>query len=85
VLQLVGTLLNKGRGYMVYLDNLFTSRRLFSQLRKDGIGAAGTVRTQNTKAELIEAGVGEAEAERMEVEYLGIVEESLVRVIFLYY
>src|SRR5882762_2603850 len=37
--------------HMVWLDNLFSSIKLFERLRSLGIGAAGTVRTTRTKRE----------------------------------
>ena len=37
--------------HIVWLDNLFTSSRLLTQLEDDGFGAAGTVRTTRTKRE----------------------------------
>ena len=37
--------------YIVWLDNLFTSARLLTQLEDDGFGAAGTVRTTRTQRE----------------------------------
>ena len=37
--------------HIVWLDNLFTSVKLFKRLRGLGIGAAGTVRTTRTKRE----------------------------------
>jgi len=36
---------------VVWLDNLFSSVKLFKRLRSLGIGAAGTVRTTRTKRE----------------------------------
>jgi len=44
-------MLNEGKGYIIYLDNLFTSLKLLSTLRDYGIGRAGTVRTSKTKRE----------------------------------
>ena len=46
--------------HMIWLDNLFTSAKLLSQLRKDGYGAAGTVRTSKTAREEQEALSGTA-------------------------
>ena len=46
---------NNGRGHVVWLDNLFTSARLLQKLREFEIGAAGTVRTTNTKREEMDA------------------------------
>ena len=37
--------------HVVWLDNLFSSVKLFERLRSIGIGAAGTVRTTRTKRE----------------------------------
>jgi hypothetical protein len=45
------------------MDNLFTSVKLLSQLKKMGIGAAGTVRTGKTKRELLEEGFSAGQAE----------------------
>ena len=42
---------NRGRGHCIWLDNLFTSKRLLSQLRKAGIGCAGTCRTTKCKTQ----------------------------------
>jgi hypothetical protein len=42
---------NGGKGHTVWIDNLFTSSKLLSTLRNYGIGAAGTVRTGQTKRE----------------------------------
>ena len=52
VLELLeqGYLSNKNK-HIVWLDNLFTTAPLLSQLRKDGFGAASTVRTQRTERE----------------------------------
>ena len=44
--------------HIVWLDNLFTSVRLLTQLEDDGFGAAGTVRTTRTKREVKEAKSG---------------------------
>ena len=38
--------------HIVWLDNLFTSSRLLRQLKAEGFGAAGTVRTQKTVREI---------------------------------
>ena len=35
--------------HIVWLDNLFTSIRLFQRLQKEGIGGTGTVKTIKTK------------------------------------
>jgi len=40
--------------HIVWLDNLFTSVKLLHQLREEGIGAAGTVRTTKTRREVVE-------------------------------
>ena len=40
--------------HIVWLDNLFTSARLLTQLKEEGFGAAGTVRTQKTEREIRE-------------------------------
>ena len=37
--------------HIIWLDNLFTSARLLRQLKNEGFGAAGTVRTQKTARE----------------------------------
>ncbi len=44
--------------HIVWLDNLFTSSRLLTQLEDDGFGAAGTVRTTRTEREKKEAKSG---------------------------
>ena len=44
--------------HIVWLDNLFTSTRLLQQLKEEGFGAAGTVRTTKTAREDIEASKG---------------------------
>ena len=44
--------------HIIWLDNLFTSSRLLSQLDSEGFGAAGTVRTTATSREEIEAKEG---------------------------
>ena len=51
VLELMTRMPNKGKGHAVHLDNLFTSSKLLTTLRKYGIGAAGTVRTGRTQRE----------------------------------
>ena len=48
--------------HIVWLDNLFTSVKLLRQLREEGIGAAGTVRTTKTRREVVD----EWEAKRTE-------------------
>ena len=42
---------NQGKGHAVHLDNLFTSSKLLTTLQQYGIGAAGTVRTGQTRRE----------------------------------
>ena len=44
--------------HILWLDNLFSSGRLFSQLDDEGFGAAGTVRVTTTKSEDLEATEG---------------------------
>ncbi len=51
VLELMTRMPNGGKGHTVWLDNLFTSSKLLATLRDYGIGAAGTVRTGQTKRE----------------------------------
>jgi hypothetical protein len=51
VLELMTRMPNGGKGHTFWLDNLFTSSKLLSTLRNYGIGAAGTVRTGQTKRE----------------------------------
>lgn len=41
--------------HIVWLDNLFVSEELLSQLYEEGFGAAGTVRTQKTAREEVKA------------------------------
>ncbi len=48
ILKLMTRMPNRGKGYAVHLDNLFTSSKLLTTLRERGIGAAGTVRTGKT-------------------------------------
>ena len=48
----------KDHSHIVWLDNLFTSARLLSQLDLEGFGAAGTVRTTSTSREELEAKEG---------------------------
>lgn len=48
VLQLLDNLEDHGVGHVAWVDNLFSSERLFAMLRDLGIGAAGTVRTTTT-------------------------------------
>ena len=47
-----------GFQHVIWLDNLFTSARLLRQLKQEGFGAAGTVRTQKTAREKIEESKG---------------------------
>jgi hypothetical protein len=47
VWQMSKRLPKNGRVYTIYMDNLFTSVRLFRMLREAGIGACGTTRTNN--------------------------------------
>ena len=69
VLELVSELLeatpstSSTSEYIVWMDNLFTSVKLLTQLKKLGVGAAGTVRTTNTKRELLEQGFTSGEAD----------------------
>lgn len=51
VLQLMSEFESNGIGLVVWLDNLFSSVKLFKELRSLGIGAAGTVRASNSKRE----------------------------------
>ena len=48
----------KDHSHIIWLDNLFTSARLLSQLDIEGFGAAGTVRTTSTSREELEAQQG---------------------------
>ena len=48
----------KNHSHLIWLDNLFTSARLLSQLDLEGFGAAGTVRTTSTSREELEAKEG---------------------------
>ncbi len=52
VLELMTRMPNQGKGHAVHLDNLFTSSKLLTTLRQYGIGAAGTVRTGQTRREV---------------------------------
>jgi hypothetical protein len=52
VLELVTRMPNQGKGHAVHLDNLFTSSKLLTTLREYGVGAAGTVRTGQTRREV---------------------------------
>ena len=40
--------------HIIQLDNLFISIKLLNQLRKEGIGAIGIVRTTKTRREVVE-------------------------------
>ena len=53
--------------HIVWLDNLFTSSRLLTQLEDDGFGAAGTVRTTRTEREKKETKSG-TKAQQKELE-----------------
>ena len=48
----------KDHSHIIWLDNLFTSARLLSQLDSEGFGAAGTVRLTSTSREELEAKEG---------------------------
>ena len=48
----------KDHSHIIWLDNLFTSARLLTQLDSEGFGAAGTVRTTTTSREELEAKEG---------------------------
>ena len=48
----------KDHSHIIWLDNLFTSARLLSQLDIEGFGATGTVRTTSTSREELEAKEG---------------------------
>lgn len=43
--------LSREDAMIVWLDNLFTEARVLSELREEGIGAAGTVKTSKTQRE----------------------------------
>jgi hypothetical protein len=45
ILELASRLHDCGRGHCIWMDNLFTTQQVLSELRKRGIGGAGTVRT----------------------------------------
>ena len=47
VLQLVNSLPHSSHGYILYLDNYFTSISLFHLLRVKGVGACGTTRAHS--------------------------------------
>jgi hypothetical protein len=65
VFTLMKRLPDAGRGYGVFMDNLFTTTGMLHELRKDGIGAAGTIRLHHTRTELLESGYPEAIAQAM--------------------
>ncbi len=50
--------------HVIWLDNLFTSARLLSALKAEGFGAAGTVRTQKTRREVLEETSGTKEQKK---------------------
>ena len=50
-----------GFQHIIWLDNLFTSARLLRQLKQEGFGAAGTVRTAKTVRGNIEESAGSAQ------------------------
>ena len=50
--------------HIIWLNNLFTSIRLFIELIAEGFGAAGTVRTTKTEREVREANSGTAEQKK---------------------
>ena len=47
--------ISKDHFHIIWLDNLFTSARLLTQLQEEGFGATGTVRTSTTRREDLEA------------------------------
>ena len=59
--------INKDHSHIIWLDNLFTSARLLTQLDEEGFGAAGTVRTSTTRREDLEATNG-TQAQRSSTE-----------------
>ena len=59
--------INKDHFHIVWLDNLFISARLLTQLDEEGFGAAGTVRTSTTRREDLEATDG-TQAQRTSTE-----------------
>jgi hypothetical protein len=67
VLELMTRMPNGGKGHTVWLDNLFTSSKLLTTLRNYGIGAAGTVRTGQTKREENEEGRQQKETQSYEL------------------
>ncbi len=67
--------------HILWLDNLFSSGRLFSQLDYEGFGAAGTVRVTTTKSEDLEATEG-TKAQREHTEPRRGLEERILELIF---
>ena len=59
--------INKDHFYIIWLDNLFTSARLLTQLDKEGFRAIGTIRTSTTRREDLEATDG-TQAQRISTE-----------------
>ena len=59
--------ISKDHFHIIWLDNLFTSARLLTQLEDQGFGAAGTVRTSTTRREDLEATSG-SQAQRASTE-----------------
>jgi hypothetical protein len=45
--QLLQTLPNQGKGHVVYLNNFFSTVKLYSDLKKLGIGACETCKAEN--------------------------------------
>ena len=70
VLDLVGQEgISKDNFHVIWLDNLFTSTPLFTQLKHEGFAAAGTARLGQTKREKTEQTAGEpAQKARMKKE-----------------
>lgn len=65
--------------HIIWLDNLFTSMRLLTQLKEEGFGAAGTVRTGKTKREILEEKTGtKAQKGQLPKEHNRGLEPSLV-------
>ena len=56
--------INNNFQHIIWLDNLFTSARLLRQLKQEGFGAAGTVRTQKTAREKIEEKDGSTQQQK---------------------
>jgi hypothetical protein len=61
VLDLASNLNAPPKEYIIWLDNLFTSKRLLLELAAVGIGAASTVRTLETPREHLEEVTGSTE------------------------